>query len=167
MAQSFSSCVGSLPKSRLVSVRSKFAVLCTALPLSAIGASRVSVSAVAPALLFTLVILSAILCIIAAASLLVLTHRNGRAELGFVGAFFVAVSVLPLVHGLTVPGILYGPNAATTTATMTHCETALFRSRRILSSVVRRPVVPVSFDRWRADAITDAGKPSPTNRANR
>ena len=35
------------------------------------------------------------------------------AELGLIGAFAMAISVLPLVHGVTTPGVWYGPNDAT------------------------------------------------------
>lgn len=63
--------------------------------------------------LFMIVVIAASLCVIAAAAVLVVAHRQNLAELGMIGAFGYAVSVLPLVHGITTPGILYGPNAAT------------------------------------------------------
>ena len=37
----------------------------------------------------------------------------GVAETTLLGSFFMAVSLLPLAHGITVPGVLYGPNTAT------------------------------------------------------
>lgn len=67
----------------------------------------------APVLLFWGVVIAASLCFVAAISLMVLAHRNQQAELGFVALFFVSVSLLPLVHGITTPGVLYGDNSAT------------------------------------------------------
>lgn len=66
-----------------------------------------------PITLFVIVVIAASGCAIAAAVVLVIAHRNDLAELGMIGAFTMAVSVLPLVHGLTTPGVLYGDNAAT------------------------------------------------------
>ncbi|MGE0309092.1 MAG: HD-GYP domain-containing protein [Acidimicrobiia bacterium] len=66
-----------------------------------------------PIALFVLVVVAASLCAIAAVVVLVVACRQDLAELGLIGAFAFAVSVLPLVHGITTPGVVYGPNAAT------------------------------------------------------
>jgi putative nucleotidyltransferase with HDIG domain len=66
-----------------------------------------------PITLFVIVVIAASGCAIAAGFVLVVAHRRDLAELGMIGAFTMAVSVLPLVHGLTTPGVLYGDNAAT------------------------------------------------------
>lgn len=63
--------------------------------------------------LFLLVVIAASLCVVAALVVLTSAVRQGLAELGLLGAFAFAVSALPLVHGITTPGIWYGPNAAT------------------------------------------------------
>ena len=68
---------------------------------------------VAPTFLFWLVVIAASLCVVAALILSAVAWRKDLPDLGYLGAFFVAVSVLPLVHGLTEPGILYGSNSAT------------------------------------------------------
>jgi HD-GYP domain-containing protein (c-di-GMP phosphodiesterase class II) len=68
---------------------------------------------VQPSALFWIVVVAASLCALAAAALLVEAHTSDLAEVGLLGAFTMAVSLLPLVHGLTVPGVLYGANAAT------------------------------------------------------
>lgn len=70
----------------------------------------------APTFLFWLVVIAASLCVVATAVLAALAHRLDQLELGVVAAFFFAASVLPLVHGLTVPGVLYGDNMATMTS---------------------------------------------------
>ena len=63
--------------------------------------------------LFIIVTIAASGCVVAAVAVLVVAHRQNLAELGMIGAFGYCVSVLPLVHGLTTPGVLYGPNLAT------------------------------------------------------
>ncbi len=63
--------------------------------------------------LFVVVVIAASLCVVAAVVVLVSAYRQGLAELGLLGAFTFAVSALPLVHGITTPGVWYGPNAAT------------------------------------------------------
>jgi len=45
--------------------------------------------------------------------LLALAWVTDTAELGVLGLFYASVSALPLVHGLTTPGVLYGNNSAT------------------------------------------------------
>ncbi|MFK8023683.1 MAG: HD-GYP domain-containing protein [Ilumatobacter sp.] len=66
-----------------------------------------------PMLLFSTVVLAASLCVVAAVWASARAFRTGEADLGLLGGFFFPVSVLPLVHGLTTPDVLYGPNAAT------------------------------------------------------
>ncbi len=67
-----------------------------------------------PVGLFVIVTVAASLCALAAVPVLVRAYRRGRAELGLLGAAMYCVSVLPLVHGLTAPGVWYGPNSAVT-----------------------------------------------------
>lgn len=67
---------------------------------------------VSPIALFVIVVIAASLCVVASIGVLVVAHRQALAELGLIGAFAFAVSVLPLVHGLTTPGVLYAPNLA-------------------------------------------------------
>ena len=66
-----------------------------------------------PMALFVIVVIAASLCAVASGVVLVVAWSGDGAELGMVAAFAMSVSVLPLVHGLTTPGVLYGPNAAT------------------------------------------------------
>lgn len=66
-----------------------------------------------PITLFVIVVIAASGCAVAAGFVLVVAHRKDLAELGMIGAFTMTVSVLPLVHGITTPGVLYGDNAAT------------------------------------------------------
>lgn len=68
--------------------------------------------------LFWLVVVAASLCVVGAAAVIAVAWRGDVPELGIAGVFFLAVSVLPLVHGITVPGVLYGGNEATMTAVL-------------------------------------------------
>ncbi|MEM9132891.1 MAG: HD-GYP domain-containing protein [Actinomycetota bacterium] len=70
----------------------------------------------APTLLFWFVVVAAALCVVSSLWLARLAHRLDQLELAIVAAFFLAGSLLPLVHGLTVPGVLYGDNAVTSTS---------------------------------------------------
>ena len=66
--------------------------------------------------LFVIVTIAATLCLVAAAAVVVAGHRRGLAEVGLLGTGLLVVSILPLVHGLTAPGVLYGPNEAVMTS---------------------------------------------------
>lgn len=68
--------------------------------------------------LFWLVVTAASGCVLTAVWLLARAVRDDAAESGFLGGFAYTVSVLPLVHGLTVPGVLYGPNDAVMTSVL-------------------------------------------------
>lgn len=71
-----------------------------------------------PVALFVVVTIAASLCAVAAIPVLVRAHHADSAEIGTVAAAMFALSVLPMVHGLTAPGVLYGPNAAVTTSVL-------------------------------------------------
>ena len=64
-------------------------------------------------MLFTIVVIAASLCVVASLVVLDAAWKRDGAELGILAAFSMVASLLPLVHGLTTPGVLYGPNAAT------------------------------------------------------
>lgn len=68
--------------------------------------------------LFWLVVVAASLCVVGSLSLLVRAWRDDTAEAGLIATWFHAVSLLPLVHGITVPGVLYDENPATVTAVL-------------------------------------------------
>lgn len=64
-------------------------------------------------ILFWLVVIAASMCVASSSALLTLGWRRDVPELGVVAGFFLAGSLLPLVHGITTPGMLYGENTAT------------------------------------------------------
>ena len=65
-----------------------------------------------PELLFTLVTVTAAACVIASTITIALADQRDMAEIGLLGTALMVTSVLPLVHGLTTPGVLYGDNEA-------------------------------------------------------
>lgn len=68
---------------------------------------------VSPIGLFWIVVVAASACAVAAGVVVAVGWRDDTPELGMLGSFTMAVSVLPLVHGITTPGVWYGPNEAT------------------------------------------------------
>lgn len=66
--------------------------------------------------LFVIVLIAAGLCVVGSLSLLVAAHRRDLAEAGVFAAGLSVISILPMVHGLTAPGVLYGPNEAVTSS---------------------------------------------------
>jgi HD-GYP domain-containing protein (c-di-GMP phosphodiesterase class II) len=69
-----------------------------------------------PTLLFTLVTSAAALCIVAATVVIAIADRRELAEIGLLGSALMAASVMPLVHGLVTPDVLYDDTAAFRTA---------------------------------------------------
>jgi HD-GYP domain-containing protein (c-di-GMP phosphodiesterase class II) len=65
-----------------------------------------------PQLLFTLVTVTAATCVIGATIVIALADQREMAEVGLLGTALMAASVLPLVHGLVTPGVLYNDNEA-------------------------------------------------------
>lgn len=63
-------------------------------------------------LLFGVVMIAASLCAVFSVALIVRGLRQGTAEVALLGCFLTATSLLPLVHGLLIPGIIYGDNTA-------------------------------------------------------
>ncbi|MEX0664484.1 MAG: PAS domain S-box protein [Acidimicrobiia bacterium] len=74
------------------------------------------VHASAPALHFWTVSSAAMLCLVLSLLVVVVGCRRHQAEIALLGSGLSALSALSVVHGVTAPGYLYGPNAATITA---------------------------------------------------
>lgn len=74
---------------------------------------------------FWMVVIAATTCVLVAAALIRRAFKTNTAELGFLGLFYMAVSVLPLVHGITTPGVIYGENSATMASSMWAIPTAI------------------------------------------
>jgi putative nucleotidyltransferase with HDIG domain len=63
-------------------------------------------------LLFGLQVAASVICIVAATVLTALGDRRQLAEIGLLGSGLMAASVMPLVHGLVTPGVLYDDTSA-------------------------------------------------------
>ena len=55
--------------------------------------------------LFWIVTIAASLCVVTSVAVIARSLRRHEADLGFLGLFFYSVSALPLVHGITTPGV--------------------------------------------------------------
>lgn len=82
--------------------------------------------------LFWLVVIAASGCVITSGAVLFRAFRRQEPELGYLGLFFLAVSILPLVHGVTTPGVLYGQNSATMAAVQWSIPAALVATAPVL-----------------------------------
>ena len=100
-----------------------------------------------PTALFVIVTIAASLCAVAAVPVLIRAHRSDRAEVGILGSAMFALSVLPLVHGLTAPGVLYGPNAAVVTSVLLASPVAVVTCLPLLAPRSRLGVALAH--RWR------------------
>lgn len=96
-----------------------------------------------PQLLFTLSTVAAATCVIGATVVIALADRRDLAELGLLGTALMAASVLPLVHGLVTPGVLYDQSEAfRTSAYLTLPVAVAFGAPLLLPSS--------TFGRWAA-----------------
>lgn len=97
-------------------------------------------------LLFWVVTVAAGACVITSSMLWIRAHRDDTAELGFLATFLMAVSVLPLVHGVTTPGVLYGPNEAAMTSVLWAIPISCLASLPLALPADR---IPWLLSRWR------------------
>jgi hypothetical protein len=88
--------------------------------------------------LFWIVLVAASLCAVAALATHYVARKDDLAELGLMSGFTFALSALPLVHGLTTPGVLFESNAATMSSVLWSTPIAALA------------VLPLAFSRARA-----------------
>lgn len=103
--------------------RSTFAWLCLVLPAATFLAATVRGPLAEPVFVHVLfafwsVLAITTLCVVGAIVVVVIGCRRRLAEVAILGSALLAVSVLPLVHGLTIPGVLMGDNSATVVAAL-------------------------------------------------
>src|SRR5271156_3621642 len=114
-----------------------------------------SVQLVSPVALFWLVVVGAGLCWLPSVVVIVVGWRRGLAELAILGAALAVESGFGVVHGLTVPGVIYGPNNAVLSSAFLALPIALVAAIPIL---VRRSAVGAFLGRhWRSWAVGWAG----------
>jgi HD-GYP domain-containing protein (c-di-GMP phosphodiesterase class II) len=110
---------------------------------------------VSPVVLFWLVVIGAGLCWIPSMAVIVIGWRRGLAELAILGAALAVESGFGEVHGLTVPGVIYGPNNACLSSAFLALPVALVAAIPIL---IRGSAVGAFLGRhWRGWAVGWAG----------
>lgn len=100
-----------------------------------------------PASEFWFVTVAAGLCLPLAVAVLVVGWRQAIGELAIVGAALTVLSAWSLVHGLTIPGYLFGHNGATDVASLLALPAALAVAAP--TSLGDRGVARVIASRWR------------------
>ena len=85
-----------------------------------------------PGLAFVVVLLLTVGCAVGAAIVWVIGLTRRLAEVCLLGAVLWVVSFLPLVHGLLLPGTLYGPNPGTIVVVMAAVPAALVAALPLL-----------------------------------
>lgn len=107
-----------------------------------------------PATLFWLVSIAAALCLVPASLLLLRAARTGTVELSFVGLFYLAVSLLPFVHGLTTPGVLIGENTTTMASALWSIPVGVvLASPTLLPMRWQRRLIPRYWQHWTIGGI--------------
>jgi HD-GYP domain-containing protein (c-di-GMP phosphodiesterase class II) len=110
-----------------------------------------SVQLVSPVALFWLVVIGAGLCWLPSVVVIIVGWRRGLAELAILGAALAVESGFGVVHGLTVPGVLYGPNNAVLSSAFLALPVALVAALPILT---RQSEVGAMLGRhWRSWAV--------------
>ena len=110
--------------------------------------------ATSPLTLFWVVLISALLCAVTSLAMMTRAWCTGEAELGLTGAFFFSLSVLPLAHGITTPGVIYDENSATVVAVLVAIPMGLVATFPMFSRRLRRRLLP--GDRWMAWMVASA-----------
>lgn len=100
-----------------------------------------------PASEFWFVTVAAGLCLPLAVAVLVVGWRQATAELAIVGSTLTVLSAWSVVHGLTIPGYLYGPNGVTDVASLLALPAALAVAAPICLG--DRGVARLLVGRWR------------------
>ena len=96
-----------------------------------------------PQLLFSLTTVAAAICVIGSTIVIALADRREMAEVGLLGTALMAASVMPLVHGLVTPGVLYDATEA--------FQASAFWALPVAVAVSLPLLAPrTSFGRWAA-----------------
>lgn len=101
-----------------------------------------------PEVLFTLLTATAAACVIGATVVIALADRREMAEVGLLGTALMATSVLPLVHGLVTPDVLFSASEAFRTSAFLTMPIAVAAAAPLL-----RP--SSDFGRWAASHWRD------------
>ena len=99
-------------------------------------------------LLFVIVLIAASLCAVASGMVINRAKRTNEAELGYLGLFFLTVSVLPLIHGILTPGVIFDDPAPAAAAAFWSVPVAVVVA---VPSLLMRSELGLRIDRqwWR------------------
>src|ERR1700677_3297321 len=85
-----------------------------------------------PELLFCVILVLTVACAVGAAAVVVLGIVRRLAEVTLLGSALWVVSLLPMIHGLLLPGHLYGQNSGSAVALMAAVPGALLAGLPLL-----------------------------------
>lgn len=117
-----------------------------------LAAGPLDVTWEAPRFAFAAIVVATGLCLVASLVVVLVGWWRGLAEVAILGAALGGASVLPMAHGLTIPGVLYGPNTTVMVAAFAAVPFALAIAAPIL--LPRHPVSLVIARRWRTWTVT-------------
>ena len=124
----------------LISPGIVFVALASRGPLSAITWTQ-------PVLAFVVIVTMTALCLAGSLAVIVLGWRHRLAEIAILGCSLAIQSFLSFVHGLTIPGVLFGANDAVMVSVFASVPAALLA---VLPLVVPDlPVLRAAARRWR------------------
>ena len=111
-----------------------------------------------PAVAFTTIVVLTTLCLIGSVAVLIVGWRHQLAEIAMLGSALSVASVLPLAHGLTIPGVLFGPNSAVNVTAFVAVPLALVAGAPLLApSTALSRAVARSWRTWSLAATVAGG----------
>ncbi len=138
-------------KSQAIAWRRRFAIVAAFIvgwQLMAIVQSDSGSTWTAPEVLFVVVVVGAGCCVVGALVLLAIGFEQDLPEVAMLGTFVFAVSALPLVHGITLPGVLYDTNSATDASVLWSIPIGLLAAAPAMFR--KTPLLRRGIRNWRA-----------------
>lgn len=114
-----------------------FVVPVVAIAVSLTGRPFARASWESPVAAFVIIVTVTGLCLIGAIAVLIVGWRHQLAEISILGAALATASVLPLAHGLTLPGLLYGANSAVMVTAFVAVPLAVLAAAPLLAPATR------------------------------
>jgi len=110
-----------------------------------------SVTWEAPTFAFVSILVITALCLAGAVAVVMVGWRRRLAEIAILGGSLGVASLLPMVHGLTIPGVLYDPNPAVMVSAFAAVPFALVAATPlILPGVAPSRTIARSWRTWTA-----------------
>ena len=117
-----------------------------------------SVHWVSPHLFFWLVLVITTLCAIGGLTVVAIGWRRRLAEIAILGTSITSSSLLAVVHGLTTPGVIYGPNTAIVVSAFVSVPVAVLVAAPVIFPELRASRgIGVHWQAWTVGALLVAG----------